>query len=269
MINRISNNQQTKNVMRSFLIIIGLLSSLFSFAQERDKAIPKANKEYENKQYQDAEAGYRISASGFPDKSTASYNLGNSIYKQKQFAESKNAYLNAVKNATSRVDKHRAYHNLGNVFMIEKNYTAAVESYKNALINDPSDEESRYNFALAKKMLKDNPPPKEDKKEKKEDKKKEEDKNKQDQDKKDQDKKDQDKKDQDKKDQDKKDGKDQDDKQNPDKPQDEKEPKPASGISKQRIENMLDAVGNEEKKVQEKMIKGKERGKPVKVEKDW
>lgn len=251
-------------MMRSFLVFVGLLSSMFSFAQERYKALPEANREYENKQYQEAEAGYRQSASRFPDKSVSSYNLGNSIYKQKQFAESRNAYLNAVKNATSRIDKHRAYHNLGNVFMIEKNYTAAVESYKNALINDPSDDETRYNYALAKKMLKDNPPPKEDKKEKKEDKKKEEDKNKQDQDKKDQD-----KKDQDKKDQDKKDGKDQEDKQKPEKPADKGEPRPASGISKQRIENMLDAVGNEEKKVQEKMIKGKERGRPVKVEKDW
>lgn len=258
MINR-NNNQQTKNAMRSFLIIIGLFSSWISFAQERDKALPQANSEFENKQFQEAEAGYRKSASAFPDKAVSSYNLGNSIYKQKQYTESKGAFLNSVKNATSRVDKHRAYHNLGNVFMIEKNYTAAVESYKNALINDPSDEESRYNFALAKKMLKDNPPPKEDKKKEKEDKKKEEDKKKQDQD----------KKDQDKKDQDKKDGDDKDDKGKPEKPEEKKEPKPASGISKERIENMLDAVGNEEKKIQEKMIKGKERGKPVKVEKDW
>ena len=142
--------------------------------------------------------------------------------------------------------------------MIEKNFTAAVEAYKNALINDPADDESRYNFALAKKMLKDNPPPKEDKEKEKEDKKKEE-----------KEKQDQDKKDQDKKDQDKKDGKDQDEKSNPEKPADQGEPKPKSGISKQRIENMLDAVGNEEKKIQEKMIKGKERGKPVRVEKDW
>ena len=260
------SKRQTKNEMRSFLVLIGLLLSIISFAQERDKALPKANKEYENKSYQDDEAGYRVSASESSHNAAASYNLGNSIYKQKQYAESKNAYLNAVKSATSRVDKHRAYHNLGNVFMIEKNYTAAVAAYKDALINDPTDEESRYNFALAKKMLKDNPPPKEDKKDKKEDKKKEEDKKKQDQDKKDQDKKDQDKKDQDKKDQDKKDGKDKEDKQKPEEP---KEDKSASGISKQRIENMLDAVGNEEKKVQEKMIKGKERGKPVKVEKDW
>jgi cytochrome c-type biogenesis protein CcmH/NrfG len=43
-----------------------------------------------------------------------------------------------------------------------KRITQAVEAYKNALRNDPSDEETRYNYALAK-MLKENPP-KDDKK---------------------------------------------------------------------------------------------------------
>jgi hypothetical protein len=44
--------------------------------------------------------------------------------------------------------------------MKEKDYTQAVEAYKDAC-NKPSDEETRYNYALAKKMLKD--PPKDDK----------------------------------------------------------------------------------------------------------
>jgi hypothetical protein len=43
-----------------------------------------------------------------------------------------------------------------------KRIIQAVEAYKNALRNDPSDEETRYNYAL-KKMLKENPP-KDDKK---------------------------------------------------------------------------------------------------------
>jgi cytochrome c-type biogenesis protein CcmH/NrfG len=41
--------------------------------------------------------------------------------------------------------------------MKEKDYTQAVEAYKDALRNKPSDEETRYNYAL-KKMLKENPP---------------------------------------------------------------------------------------------------------------
>ena len=35
--------------------------------------------------------------------------------------------------------------------MLDKNYDAAAEAYKNALRNNPLDEETRYNYALAKK----------------------------------------------------------------------------------------------------------------------
>ena len=41
------------------------------------------------------------------------------------------------------------------------------------------------------------------------------------------------------------------------------------GISKQRLENLLDAVNNEEKKIQEKVNAQKAKGKPVQTEKDW
>ena len=34
--------------------------------------------------------------------------------------------------------------------MEEKQYAKAVEAYKNALRNNPNDEETRYNLALAK-----------------------------------------------------------------------------------------------------------------------
>ncbi len=137
------------------------------FAQEKDKTLPKANDEYNEKNFVEAEANYRISHSKFPKRIVAPYNLGNAIYKQNQLAEAKFAYSKALTNTKSRVQKHKVFHNLGNVFMKERDYSNAVEAYKNALRNKPSDEESRYNFALAKKMLKDNP--QKDDKNKKED----------------------------------------------------------------------------------------------------
>lgn len=230
-------------------------------AQEKDKSLPAANEQYAAKNFTDAEAEYRISNSKFPNRSVAPFNLGNAIYKQNQPSEAKYAYAKALKNARSRVQKHKAFHNLGNAFMKEKNYTEAVEAYKNALRNGPSDEETRYNFALAKKMLKENPP-----------------KNNKDKDKKDKDKKDQDKKDQDKdkkdgdKDKDKKDNKGDQDKNKDGKNKDDKsqnpQPKPG-GISKQRLQNLLDAVNNEEKKVQDKVNAKKVKGQPTTTEKDW
>jgi tetratricopeptide (TPR) repeat protein len=249
--------------MKKGLLYILLALSFAVSAQEKDKNLPKANEEYSENKFVDAEANYRISHSKFPKRTVAPYNLGNAIYKQNQIAEAKFAFATAIEKTRSRSLKHQAFHNLGNVFMKEKNYSEAVEAYKNALRNKPSDEETRYNYALAKKMLKENPPKDDKKKDKDKDKKddkKKDDKNK---DKKD-DKKDGDK-DKDKKD-DKGKPKDKDDK----KPGEDGKPKPnPGGISKQRLENLLDAVNNEEKKIQGKVNANKVKGKPIKTEKDW
>ena len=245
--------------MRQFILLILLAISSVSLAQEVDKNLPKANDEFQAKKYANAEADYRISLSKTRKNSVASYNLGNSIYRQNQAGEAKYSYMKAIESANSRDQKHLAYHNLGNVFMKEKNYGQAVEAFKNALRNNPNDEETRYNFALAKKMQKDNPP-KDDKKDKKKDDKKDDKKDQKDKEKKD-DKKDKqdDKKEGDK---DKKEDKGQNDQPN------EPKPKPG-GISKERLRNLLDAVNNEEKKIQDKVNAKKVKGKPVQTEKDW
>ncbi|GEC78364.1 BatC protein [Flavobacterium aquatile] len=231
-----------------------MLTTFALQAQEKDKYLPKGNEEFASKNYVDAEANYRISQAKFAKKSKSSYNLGTSIYKQNQPEEAKYQFARAIQDAKTKSEKHSAFHNFGNTLMKEKNYEGAVQAYKDALRNNPSDEQTRYNYALAKKMLKDHPPKNDDKKDK--------DKNKDKKDEKDKEK-DKDKKDDNKdKNKDKKDGDDKKDKQ--DKPQ----PKP-SGANKQRIDNLLDAVSNEEKKVQEKVNAQKVQGKPQKPEKDW
>jgi len=251
--------------MKKILLYSFLLVSLALHAQEMDSDLPKGNDSFVEKKYADAEADYRVSESKNPKKAIASYNLGNAIYKQNQAAEAKYHYAKALKTAKTRAEKHQASHNLGNTFMKAKDYANAVEAYKNALRNNPADEETRYNYALAKEYLKNNPPKKDgDKNQDKKDDKK--DKN-QDKD-----------KDKDKKD-DKKDGKDEDkDKKEGDKDKDKKDdknqkdgkPKPQpGGMGKQRVENLLDAVNNEEKKVQDKVNKQKVQVNPKKAEKDW
>ena len=246
--------------MKNYILYILLTFSFAVSAQEKDKTMPKANEEYSQKKFVEAEANYRISHSKFPKRTVAPFNLGNSIYKQNQIAEAKFAYSKAIENIKTRPQKHKVFHNLGNVFMKEKNYTAAVEAYKNALRNKPSDEETRYNYALAKKKLKENPPKEDKNKDKKEDKKDGEKEKKDDKSDKEKDKEDDKGKD---KPADKGDQKDE-------KPQDDGKPKPMpGGISKQRLENLLEAVNNEEKKIQDKVNAQKVKGKPVQTEKDW
>lgn len=242
-----------KNTMKKIITLLLVLISFATKAQEKDKFLPKGNEEFAEKKYADAEANYRISQSKFKKKAVSSHNLGTSIYKQNQHSESKYQFAKAIQVAKTKQEKHKSYHNLGNVLMKEKEYQGAVEAYKNALRNNPNDEETRYNYALAKKMLKDNPPPEKPKEDKKDEQKE----------KKEQEKKEDEKKEQeDKKEQDKKG--DQDKKEEQEQPQ----PKP-TGANKQRIENLLDAVNNEEKKVQDKVKAQKVQGKPQKPEKDW
>lgn len=251
--------------MRKIVYILVVLHSIFLFGQEKDKNLYNGNLSFKEKKYADAEADFRVTESKkSPKKATAGYNLGNSVYRQNQQGEAQIKYIQALEHAKTKEEKHRIYHNLGNTFMLEKKYDLAVDAYKNALRNNPYDEETRYNYALAKKKKKENPPPKNDKKDNKDKKggggnqnKPQPENNKND--------KGNNNKDQDKN---KGDGK----KENPgdgDKKEDKKEnPKP-SGADKQRIDNILDAVNNAEKKVQDKVNAKKVKGRPVSNEKDW
>lgn len=236
--------------MKKSILIMVLFFSVAAFSQKKDFDLPQGNEDFAKKQYADAEANYRISKANNEKRAAASYNLGNSIYRQNQPSEAKYAFAKAIEKAKGKQQKHNAFHNIGNVFMKEKDYTKAVDAYKNALRNDPNDEESRYNYALAKKMLKENPP--------KEDKKKDDKKDKKDEPK-------DDKKDKPKEGDDKKDdkGKPKEDKQN-------QKPQPQQGgASQERMKTLLDAVNNEEKKIQDKVNGKKVKGKPVDNEKDW
>jgi tetratricopeptide (TPR) repeat protein len=226
------------------------------FSQEKDKNLFSGNQSFTEKKYSDAEQEYRVTQSKkSPKKAVAGYNLGNSIYRQNQQGEAQIKYIQALETAKTKTEKHRIYHNLGNTFMLEKNYEAAVEAYKNALRNNPFDEETRYNYALAKKKKKENPPPKGGNNNKKPQPKN----NKNDKGNSDKDnKKDQNKegdKDKDKGDGDKKENK-------------NDSPKP-SGADKQRIDNILDAVNNAEKKIQDKVNEKKVKARPASNEKDW
>ena len=230
----------------------------------------------ENNEFITGEVAYRKAIAIEENKATGSYNLGNAYYKNSKNEEALSRFVNAAKVATTKPQAHQAFHNLGNALMNQKEYSGAVEAYKNALRNNPSDDQSRYNLALAKDLLEKNPPQEgED----------DQDKDQDNQDKKDQ----QDKKDDQDKNQDQE--KDPNDNQNPEdkkgdeqedkkEPQEPKDPKdeqakqqqqqPADGqLSPQQVKNLLESMNNQEKKVQDKINAKKQKGVKIKSEKDW
>ncbi|RDK88634.1 tetratricopeptide repeat protein [Marinirhabdus gelatinilytica] len=291
-----------KNIF-SILVMVTLLvfSSEISAQEKEDKTLQKEQKQLlrETKQlnseasvalaedkFVEGEADYRKAIAINPKSETAKYNLGNAYYNKAKNDEAMSRFQQAADVATSKNDKHSAYHNLGNTYMNAKQYQDAVDAYKNALRNNPNDDETRYNLALAKDLLEKNPPKGGEGDNKDQDKNQDKnDQNEDNQDKKDEEGKDKEgsegdeEEDKDKGDEqnDEKKGENEEDKGKPDQPNegeqdkaDKKQPQPQPGqMSPQQIKNLLEAMNNEEQKVQEKINAKKQKGAKVKSEKDW
>ncbi len=293
-------SKKMKNILRTYKFFVylfisaGFLYSGTSYSQtmkEEQKKIEKQTnkflKEAEEKlgenDFASAEASYRKAVAKNPDSEVARYNMANMYYSKEKPGNAAQRYKQAAEVSETKDSKHKIFHNLGNTFMEQKNYKGAVEAYKNALRSNPSDEETRYNLALAKKMLEEEKKDggggdddQEDKDEKEKDKKGDE--GEKDQDKKDgQDKEDQggDKKDDSQKEPEKEDEngdpKDQKKDEGKDGKQEQpQQPQPQPGqLSPQQIKNLLEAMNNEEKKVQDKINAQKAQGAKTRTGKDW
>ena len=152
-----------------WIFVLGALS--FHQAQEAKiiNHIYEGNSEVEQEAFVAAEKSYRKALSLDPEKPNALHNLGNTHFLAEQYDEASQRFFQTQKFASSKEDKHKAFHNIGNVFMKKKEYQKAVEAYKNALRNDPSDDETRYNYALAKELLENEKPPEEEEQDDKKD----------------------------------------------------------------------------------------------------
>jgi len=261
--------------MKHIITYILIFTASFSFAQEDTKKkdakitqkannlINEANDLASNDDFVTAEMEYRKAISKKPTSVAGTYNLGHSYYTKGNYEEALYRNQQAAKHAIDKKEKHRAYHNIGNILMQTKKCKKAVEAFKNALRNDPTDDETRYNLALAKACAKDEKePPQEEDDKKDEEKDKKENEDEQNKDKEQEDKEDkegdgenEDKKEgEDKEDEGKPDDKKQKDGEGDDKKKEQPKPQQQPGkMSPQQIKNLLEAMDNQEQKVQEKM----------------
>lgn len=290
--------------MKQTFVLVMICCSFCVFAQDNKELIKAAKQAdgyvasgnellVENGNFPKAEVQYRKAIAKNPESTTAKYNLANAYYNSEKYDEALQRYNQSAKIATSKKAKHKAFHNQGNTFMEQEKYKEAVDAYKNALRNDPTDDETRYNLALAKKMLeqqKQQNDQNKDKDDQNKDENQDQNENKEDQDKKEgEDNKDGKDKEGDQEDEGDK-GNDQDKDQQGDKDKndegeskddqkqdngqgdkkEQKQPQQVPGqLSPQQIKNLLEAMNNEEKKVQDKINAEKVKGAKVKTDKDW
>ena len=239
--------------------------SLFGFAQKEKQILREGNNSYHGGKPMEAANYYRKSLQTKQDFYKANFNLGDALYRtagmikagkipvpdKKMTVDSAAAIVynqaaeqfDVVARSVSHPDTiSKAWHNHGNSKLVQKDFEAAISSYKKSLRLNPKDEDTRYNLAFAQRELA------------------KQQKNKKDKD----DKENKDQKKDEKKDKSEKDKEDINNQNDKDK-QEAQQPQ----MSKEQAEKMLNALKNDEKKMQSMRKKKGEPGQRVKVEKDW
>ncbi len=225
-------------------IVALLLLAVSASAQKAERDyIRKGNRLFNDSVFVDAEVNYRKALEANPGSTVSMYNLGNTLSQQQKFKDAMEQYVSAAKIEKDKMKLAHIYHNMGVLFQAGKDYAKAVDAYKMSLRNNPKDDETRYNLALAQKLLKDQQQNQDQN----------QDKNKEDQQKQDQ------QKDKEKQ----KDEKNKDQQQQPPKPE-----KKENEMSKENAEQLLQSVMQDEKDVQDK-VKKQQVIQGGRLEKDW
>ncbi len=144
-------------MVKNILFFFFSASLTFAVSAQKTKVkdyIIAGNQNYTSGNFSKAEAQYRTALSEDLNSVKANYNLGNSLYRQKKYDEARVHYDKVIhqKNST-RAEKQMAFHNIGKSYLDENNPEKAVVNFKEALKLNPYDDETRYNYALARKLL--------------------------------------------------------------------------------------------------------------------
>lgn len=191
------------------------------------------------------------------------YQLGTVFMLSEQYDSMAMCYEAALEKSPDSALSQKIYFNIGNAVYLTGNYKLAVESFSEVLSMKPGNYRAQYNLCMALAHI---DPPEEEEKEKEQDQDQNQDQQNEGDDQKDQDKKDGDQKDDDtKKDQGDQDQKD----QNKEDQKGQNQPPPGK-MSQQDIQRLFDALNQQEKAVQRKVLEksSDKAGQPY-IEKDW
>jgi len=225
----------------SLLLVASAGQVLAQQKTDRDY-LRSGNKLYNDSLFIKAEVDYRKALEVNPKSTDAMFNLANALLMQQKAKEAMEQYQSVSKIEKDKEKLAQIYHNMGVILQSSKQLPQCIEAYKESLRNNPKDDETRYNLALAQKQLKDQQ---------------------QDQQNQDQQQQQQEQK-EDKQDQ----NKDQQEQEQKDQQQQQQQQQNKNEMSKENAQQLLNAVMQDEKNVQEKVKKQIQiQGK--KLDKDW
>ena len=237
--------------MRDLFICLILLSFAFQIqAQPGRGDIREGNRYFKKEKFENSEMAYRKALEEKKVSKMAEFNLGDALYRQKKYEEAGHQFEAAASNDAVKSNSAKAFHNLGNSYLQAGKVDESINAYKDALRRNPGDLGTKYNLSYAQMMKKKQDQQKQQNdKNDKNDKKDKNDKN-------------------DKNNDQKQDQKQQQDQQKQDQ-QKQQDKQQNVKISKEDAKRLLEALANDEKKVEEKVKKEKANASKVRTIKDW
>ena len=217
--------------MRIAIIIIMLVASMVDVSAQSDRrSIRSGNRQYRQQNFVKAEAEYRKAVSANSSNPQALYNLGCALMMQNKDSLATVQFEKAGRLEKDPKRKAMVYHNIGFICQNHRLYSEAIEAYKESLRNNPSDNETRYNLELCKRLNKSNKQKQKQQNKQKDNKKKQEEKN---------------------------------------KPQQQKSEEQKQKMSKDNAEQLLNAAMQNEQATQRKVKEAQRAGKSKRLEKNW
>jgi len=235
------------------LLIICVLNALTAQGGTRHGLVKQGNKLYGEEKFGDAIAKY-LEAYQKGQLPLLDYNLGNAHFKSGALDKAAESYFKSLNNASPEL-KAKAMHNIGNALLQSGKAEDAVKAYINSLKLNPGDMETKQNleYALRQMQQQQNQKDKQDKQQQKDKQNQQDQQNKQDQ--------------QQKQEQQEQQQQNQQEKQEQEQQQ-QAQQKPQEQMSEQQALNILNALQNDEKQVQEKVIRQQMAGRKPK-DKNW
>lgn len=154
-----------------FIVVLVMIIAQYSWAQTEHSALLEGSQAYQEGNFNTAINHFQAAI----DKNEASlkghYNLGNALFKNKQYEAAISHFQQAAEQANTNQYKAQAFYNLGNSYLAQAQaqkapnkerqtqLEAAIGAYKSALRNNPKDFEAKNNLATAYKLLRQQQPP--------------------------------------------------------------------------------------------------------------
>jgi Ca-activated chloride channel family protein len=123
-----------------------------ALADQKLRRNAAGNRYFKEKNYDGALREYVEAQDGKKYSQELSYNIANTLYQQKKYAEAIKEYEKAWSASHSEWNQ-KVFFNQGNAFFQSGDFSRAVDSYRKALELNPADQDAKHNLELALEKL--------------------------------------------------------------------------------------------------------------------